>query len=302
MRTFIVLAFAMGLAVLFALFPEVADETLSIHAFGWVFESRQGPFILALLLVLAVYWLLRRILLAILAGPGQLLHVLRNGRKKRRESHLHDGLCEWVDMRGERGRKSFRKSRGFLPAWADSLLDRLPLAPTDIPLPAEGDDPLLVALSARIATDPVAARKPDPAVRGKHLDAWLEVHPGAPLALERKARLLRETGDWKALVSMLEETWQRGGNSASRATPKLATAYMQLAAATGAETEGRESRLAYLRKAHRLQVESHDVVLALGRALIDAGDATACRKIWLAHIEKHNDPVVAVELLPLMHE
>lgn len=302
MRTFIVLVLAISLAVLFALFPDVADETLSIHAFGWIFETRQGPFMLALVFILAVYWLLRRIVLAILAGPGQLLHVLRNGRKKRRESYLYDGLCEWVDMRGERGWKSFRKSRGILPDWADGLLERLPMSPTDIPLPAETDDPLLVALSARIATDPDTARKPDPAERGKHLDAWLKAHPGAPLALERKARLLSETADWQGLVALLEEIWQRGGNSASRAAPKLAAAYMQLAMATEPGRQGRESKLTYLRKAHRLQAESHDVVLALGRVQMEAGDTAACRKIWLAHIEKHNDPDIAIELLPLMLE
>lgn len=302
MRKAIILLLALALASLFALFPEVADATLSVHAFGWVFEARQGPFILALVLILTAYWLLRRIVLAILAGPGQLLHVLRNGRKKRREAYLHDGLCEWVDMRGERGWKNFRKSRGFLPDWADGLLERLPLSPTDIPLPSEKDDALLVALSARIATDPDAARKPDPAVRGKHLDAWLRVHPGAPLALERKANLLHESGDWKELVAMLEQIWQRGGNSASRTAPKLAYAYMQLATTASSESEGQENSLSCLRKAHRLQPESRDVVLTLGRALIEAGDAAACRKIWLAHIEQHDDADIAVELLPLMQD
>lgn len=302
MRTLIVLILALSLAALFALFPEVADATLSIQAFGWVFEARQGPFILALVLVLAAYWLLRRILLAILAGPGQLWHVLKTGRMRRRETFLHDGLNEWVDMRGERGWKYFRKGRGFLPAWADALLQRLPMSPADIPLPDENDDALLTALSARMVTDPGNTRKPDPGVRRKHLDAWLKVHPGAPLALERKAALLHETGDWHALVTMLEETWQRGGNSASRAAPKLAEAYMQLARAVDTEEEGREGRMALLRKAHRLQPESCDVVLALGRAMVTAGDTAACRKLWLAHLERHDDADIAIELVPLMRE
>jgi len=302
MRILIILLMALALAALFALFPEVADATLSIQAFGWVFESRQGPLILGLVLFLAIYWMLRRVLLAILAGPGQLWHVLKTGRKKRRETHLHDGLSEWVDMRGERGWKYFRKGRGFLPAWADAMLGILPMSPTDIPLPEEGDDDLLIALSARIASDPNASPKPDPAVRQKHLDAWLKVHPGAPLALERKADLLREKEDWHGLVAMLENIWQRGGNSASRTAPKLAAAYMQLAALTPAESEGRDSRLALLRKAHRLQGESHDVVLALGSALLDAGDTNACRKLWLAHVENHNDLDITVELTPLMHD
>jgi len=298
MRIMIVLILALALAALFALFPEVADETLSIHAFGWLFETKQGPFILVLVLALALYWLVRRIVLALLAGPGQLWQVLKNGRKKRRETYLYDGLAEWVDMRGERGWKYFRKGKGFLPEWADGLLSRLPMSPADMPLPADGDDDLLIALTARMASDPQASPKPDPSVRQAHLNAWLKAHPGAPLALERKAGLLQETENWDGLVAMLEEIWKRGGNSASRAAPKLAAAYMQLAQTTG----GQEKSLGYLRKAQRLQPESGAVVLALGRALLGEGDASACRKLWLAHIERQDDADIAVALMPLMHE
>lgn len=299
MRIFIMLVLALALAILFALFPDVANQTLSIHAFGWVFETRQGPFILLLVLALGVFWLLRRILLAILAGPGQLWHVLKTGRKKRLENHLHDGLGEWVDMRGERGWKSFRKGRGFLPAWGDALLERLPMSSADIPLPADTDDALLVALSARMVTDPHASPKPDPGVRMAHLNAWLKVHPGAPLALERKAALLQETEDWVDLVYMLEEMWSRGGTSASRVAPKLAAAYLHLAE-SAEQAEGRGSRLAYLRKAYRLQPKKHAMVLALGRALLAEGDDAGCRKLWFSHIEQLDDVDVAVELVTLL--
>jgi len=297
MRIFIILILALALAALFALFPEVADETLSVRAFGWLFETKQGPFILVLVLALAFYWLLRRIVLAILAGPGQLWQVLKTGRKKRKETFLHDGLGEWVDMRGERGWKHFRKGKGFLPAWGDALLSRLPMSPTDMPLPEDGDDDLLIALTARMASDPQASPKPDPGVRQAHLNAWLKVHPGAPLALERKAGLLQEAEDWQGLVSMLEETWKRGGNSASRAAPKLAAAYVRLAEQKG---EGQDATLSYLRKAQRLQPDSRTVVLALGRALLAGGDRTACRKLWLAHIERQDDSDIVAELIPLM--
>jgi len=300
MRIMIVLILALALAALFALFPDVAEQTLSIHAFGWLFETRQGPFILVLVLALALYWLVRRIVLAVLAGPSQLWHVLKNGRKKRREAFLSDGLAEWVDMRGERGWKYFRKGRGFLPEWGDALLSRLPMSPTEIPLPAEGDDDLLVALSARIASDPHASPKPDPGIRKAHLDAWLRVHPGAPLAQERQAALLQETENWKELVTMLEEIWKRGGNSASRAAPKLALAYMQLAETNAHLPEESTKAMGYLRKAQRLQPESSAVVLALGRAMLKEGDTTSCRKLWLSHVERKDDADVVVELLPLM--
>lgn len=302
MRIFIILLLALSLAVLFGLFPDVAEQTLSIHAFGWIFETRQGPFILALVLFLALYWLLRRILIAILAGPGQLWQVLKTGRKKRKEAFLHDGLAEWVDMRGERGWKHFRKGKGFLPAWGDALISRLPMSPTEMPLPEDGDDDLLIALTARMASDPQASPKPDPSVRQAHLDAWLKAHPGAPLALERKAALLQEAEDWPGLVSMLEETWKRGGNSASRAAPRLAAAYVRLAQSAAQTGDGRDSSLSYLRKAHRLQPESQAVVLALGRALLDEKDVAACRKLWLGHIERQDDVDIVSELIPLMRE
>ncbi len=296
MRTFIVLVLALALAALFAIFPDIAEHTMSIHAFGWVFEGKQGPFILLLLLALGVFWLLRRILLAILAGPGQLWHVLRSGSKKRKESHLRDGLAEWIDMRGDRGWKPFRKARGFLPTWADDLLAVLPQSPADLPRPNENDDALHIALCARIATNPNNRPKPDVAVRKAHLTAWLNVHPGAPLALQRQVDLLEDEEDWQGLVEKLESIWNRGGSSATHTAPRLASAYMHLAATDS------EHALEYLRKAHRLQAESHTIVLTLGRALIDADDAPACRKLWMLHLEHQNNAQVAVELAELLHD
>jgi len=296
MRIFIILVLALALAVLFGLFPETADEMLSIRAFGWLFETRQGPFILLLVLGLGVFWLLRRILLALLAGPGHLWQTLRTGSRKRKEAHLRDGLAEWLDMRGERGWKSFRKGRGFLPAWGDALLARLPQSAAEMPLPSDADDDLLIALTARMASDPHASPRPDPGVRQAHLDAWLKAHPGAPLALERKASLLQETEDWHGLAGMLEKIWQRGGTSSSRTAPRLAAAYVRLA------DDDKENRLGYLRKAHRLQPESRSVVQALGRALIAEGDAATCRKLWLAHIVRHDDADITVELVALLRD
>ncbi|MDQ6987738.1 MAG: hypothetical protein Q9M25_08045, partial [Mariprofundaceae bacterium] len=63
-----------------------------------------------------------------------------------------------------------------------------------------------------------------------------------------------------------------------------------------------EHTLEQLRKAHRLQAESHVIVLALGRALIDADDVPACRKLWMLHLEHQNDAQVAVELVGLLHD
>ncbi|MDX8391645.1 MAG: hypothetical protein R8K53_03645 [Mariprofundaceae bacterium] len=302
MRIFIMLILTLALAALFALFPDVAEQTLSITAFGWIFETKQGPFILLLLLALGVFWLLRRIVLAILAGPGQLWHVLKTGSLKRKETFLREGLSEWLDMRGEQGWKHFRKARGLLPGWADALLAHVSQSPAELPLPADGDDDLLIALNARIATDPHARPKPDSGKRKAHLDAWLKACPDAPLALERQADLLEEEEDWQGLIDMLENIWTRGGSSAARTAPRLASAYMHLAASDA------DGALEQLRKAHRLQPESRPVVLALGRALISADDIPACRKLWTSQLEKikpsnehQDDAQIAIELTALLH-
>ena len=296
MRIFLLLVVALVLAGLFAFFPEVADATLRIEAFGWVFESRQGPFILLLVALLAVLWLVRRFFASLVAGPGQLWHALKSGSKQRKQAELRDGLAEWLDMRGEQGWKHFRKARGLLPDWADAILERLPNSPAELPLPREADDDLLVAATARMATDPQARPRPDIARRKAHLDAWLKVHPDAPLALERKADLLEEEGKWREFADMLEKIWRRGGSSAARTAPRLAEAYLHLAECDAEHT------LEYLRKAHRMQPESQAVNLALGRALRDADEKSACRKLWLAHLESQNNMQAALELTDLLRD
>ncbi|MDQ6971673.1 MAG: heme biosynthesis HemY N-terminal domain-containing protein [Mariprofundaceae bacterium] len=301
MRVFIILVFSLSLALLFGMFPEIADRSMSIRAFGWLFETRQGPFILLLVLLLAAYWLLRRLMLALLAGPGQLWDAMSSGSKKRKEGHLRDGLADWLDERGDRGWKSFRKARGLLPEGGDALLARLPLGAADIPSPQD-EDALLSALSARIATDPHAFPQPDAGLRQAHLDAWLKAHPGAPLALARQADLLEENGNWRALADTLKETWRRGGHAGVEAAPRLASAYLHLAEDAMRNDDEKEQALAWMRKAHRLRPESDAIVLALGRALLAADDTEACRKLWLAHIQQRDSSEIAIELADLLRD
>ncbi len=99
MRLFFLLLLALGIAVLLSLFPTIAGQPLRVEAFEWVFETQQGAFITALLVLLIIVWLLRRIVSAIFAGPGQLWNTLRMGGRKRREQRLKEGLAEWIDMR-----------------------------------------------------------------------------------------------------------------------------------------------------------------------------------------------------------
>ncbi len=294
MRIVIMLTLALALAGVLALFPHVADQPLRIEAFGWLFESRQGPFILLLLLLLGLFWMLRRILAAIFAGPGQVWQVLRSGGRKRRETRLRDGLAELIDMRSDLGARVFRKTRGIVPVWGRSLLRALTTSAANHTMPSTDDDALLAALRARIVTDPAACPKPDVVARKAHLDAWLNVHPGAPLALQRKMDIAEEEEDWATLARLLEDMWKKGGRSAASIRPRLASAYMALAAAQP------DHALEYLRKAHRLMPEDRDVLLSFGKVLIEQGDAQSCRKLWSAHLETNDDATIAIALHELL--
>jgi len=290
MRIAIMLTLALALAGVLALFPHVADQNLKIEAFGWVFETRQGPFILLLLLLLGTFWMLRRVIAAILAGPGQVWQVLRSGGRKRREARLREGLIQLIDMRGDMGARAFRKTRGIVPGWGNALLRALAVPAAEHPMPSADDDALLTALHARIVTDPAASPKPDLATRKTHLEAWLNVHPGAPLALHRKIDIAEEEKDWAGLTHLLEDLWKKGGRSAASIRPRLASAYLALA-----ETQP-DHALEYLRKAHRLMPEDGDVLLGLGKALNEQGDVQSCRKLWSTHLETHDDEAIAIAL------
>ncbi len=290
MRIVIMLTLALALAGVLALFPHVADQPLRIEAFGWLFESRQGPFILLLLLLLGLFWMLRRLLAALVAGPGQVWQVLRSGGRKRREARLRDGLTELIDMRGDLGAKVFRKTRGVVPAWICDLLRALTTQAANHTAPSPDSDALLTALRARMVTDPSASPTPDMVTRKAHLDAWLHVHPGAPLALKRKMDMAEEEKDWPTLIRLLEDMWKKGGRSAASIRPRLASAYMALAEAQP------DHALEYLRKAHRLVPENGAVVLSLGKTLIEQDDAKTCCKLWSTHLETYNDETLAIAL------
>lgn len=296
MRILIMLLLALSVAILLALFPDVANQVLRIEAFGWVFETRQGPFIIALLLLLGAFWVLRRIVIAILAGPGHAWQALRLGGRKRQESHLKDGLSQLIDMRGDFGARHFKKVRSIIPSWAVTLLRSIHLPATEQPLPAADTDSMQVALAARIATDPHSGHRPDLATRKAHLEAWLKAHPEAPLAMERMLGIAEEEGDWATTARLLEELWNKGGRSASSVRPKLARVYLALA------EQKPDTALDYLRKALRLMPESSEVLLALGHAHLKQDDEDACRKLWSAHLEKHDDEAVAEALHELLRK
>lgn len=296
MRLMIKLLLALAIAVALILFPDIADQTVRIEAFGWLFESRQGAFIVALLLLFFLIGLVRAVLRAFVTGPGAAWRSLRMGSRKRREKRLREGVGMWIDMRGDSGARQIKRARGVLPDWAMGLMKILSIDAKDQQLGGEGDDPLAVALAARIATDPAARHKSDPATRKAHLEAWLRVHPEAPLALARLADLAEEEGDWLRASELLEAQWGRGQQSSHSLKPRLSHAYLQLAESDAGNA------MVWLRKAYRLMPEDARVVLGYGRALIEGGESRSAARIWSARLEAHDDFAVAEALLPLLQE
>jgi len=291
MRLTFLLILALAAAALLALFPEIARQTLHIEAFGWVFETHQGTFVISLLVLLFVVTLLRTLVSALLAGPGQVWATLRMGGRKRRELRLREAIGQWLDMRGDLGGRTLKRSRGVVPEWTLNMLRTLAIPAKDQSLPEAEGDPLITALAARVATDPVAATKPDLATRKAHLEAWLTASPGAPLAILRQADLAEEEEDWNKAISTLERIQQMGIRSGHSIRPRLAVAYAQLAA------EKPEQALANLRKASRLAPENSNIALALGHALLKQGQERDAIKLWWEHLESHGDFAIARALL-----
>ena len=287
MRLKFLLLTALLLTIVLSLFPEIARQILRIEAFGWQFETRQGAFVVSLLLIFALLWIFQRLLSALLAGPGQLWLTLRMGGDKRREQRLRDGIAQYLAMRGDYGSRAFKKSRGILPDWAAKLLQISIIPAAEQPLPASSDDSLAIALAARIATDPEASSKPDIATRKAHLEAWLQKQPDSPFALIRMADLAVEEEDWKHAASLLEDIWKRGYRSASLVKPQLAKAWLTLA------VQEPDHAMEHLRKAYRMMPTQSAVLLALGQEHLKNNDTKAAEKLWLQHLEKNHDLPVA---------
>jgi len=293
MRLILLLLFALVVTVALVAFPNVADQALRIEAFGWLFETRQGAFIIALLALILLLWLLQRITGALFAGPGSIWRSLVAGSGKRNEKRLRETLARWLNQRGNPDEKALKRSRGILPGWALEMLHILITPAGDLPEPDAGKDPLVTALTARIVTDPGAHPKPDLAARKAHLEAWLNAHPGAPLALNRMADIAEETGDWPKLVELLESIWKQGQRSSHSLKPRLARGYVALA------RHRPEQAMEYLRKSYRLCPENRDVLIAFGQASVKAGDNKTAERIWTGHLKENSDYEVAGLLLEL---
>jgi len=102
---------ALILTIAFTLFPQIAQETLSIEAFGWQLETKQGVFVVFMLVVFFLIWFVQRLITALTAGPGKIWQTLRTGGQQRREQHLQTALHDYIDMHPKNGQRTFKKAR-----------------------------------------------------------------------------------------------------------------------------------------------------------------------------------------------
>jgi len=293
MRLAFLLLLALIVSIALIVFPNIADQTLRIEAFGWLFETRQGTFIVALLALLSLLWLLRSIVNALFAGPGVAWRSLRMGSRKRREKKLRDTLAQWLDKRGNVSAKTLKRCRGVLPDWLVEVFQTILTPANELPLPAEGQDPLITALAARIATDPHTEYAPDLATRKAHLEAWLNAHAGAPLATSRLIDLAEEEGDLPAFINRMETEWKQGHRSAQSVKPRLVRACLKLA------QQDPDQSMPFLRKAYRLMPDDPNVLIAYGNGLLTSGETKTVQRLWFGYLEQHSNDRIARLLLDL---
>ncbi len=274
-------------------FPDIANQRVRIEILGWLFETRTAMFTLLLIVVFTALWLLQKTLDLSINSPKQLWTNLRSGSRKRREVRLQEALDIWIDEGEGHSQKLLKRSKGIVPSWLhDALMIWWDKPEKHPPIHDEKDSPQIIALKARLATEPGQTHL-SLDQRQQYLDAWLMVHPGAALALERKAALLGERGEYKEQVALLEELFQRK-KKVAHIRAQLATALRKLA------EQDADNALAFLRKANRVNPEDTQVLLALAQALEAHGDARSAQRLLLDYLAKHDDMRVAKAALPLL--
>jgi len=215
------------------------------------------------------------------------------GSRKRREKKLRDALAQWLDGRSRVSPRTLKRCRGILPDWLIEVFQTVLTPANELPLPAEDQDPLITALAARIATDPHAEHTPDLATRKAHLEAWLNAHAGAPLAVSRLVDLAEEEGNLPLFINQLETEWKQGRRSAQSVKPRLVRACLKLA------EQDSDQSMAFLRKAYRLMPDDPNVLVAYGNGLLASGDTKTVQRLWAGYLEQHSNDRIARLLLEL---
>jgi len=290
MRILLVLALIATLAL--ALFPNLADQTLRIEALGWVFETRQGAFVIALLLLLFVLALTRRLLHAIGAGPGRIWQLLTLSGRKREAKRLQQALADMINLRGDQGRRALRRRFRTLPDWMNALLRVLATPRTA--LKPDPDAPLVTALAARLASEPSAKDELPLEQRRVLVQAWLSAYPDAPLARMRMAELLEEEEQWADAADAWESLLRDDVAPRAYAIEHLTRCLEHMA-------HGERASVA-LHRALKWQPERSELILRLGQAYLAEQQPEAARKLWWQAIQRHEDFAMARALLPLLRE
>lgn len=292
-RIVLILLLIVSVFIGLVLFPDFASQPVRIEMLGWLFETRTGMFILLTLLTLSTLWFLQKIFNFGINSPKQMWLSLRSGSQKRRDIRLQEALATWVDEGAGSSQKLLKRSKGVVPNWLhETLLIWWDKPVSRLKINDEKDSPLMVALKARLATEGDGVMQLGLSERQHYLDAWLAAHPAAPLALQRKAALLGELGDFPAQVQLLENLIQKNKNITLFKT-WLADALYHLA------EHDDENKLEHLRKANRLNPDDATIITALAQALNDTGDFKAAERLLLSYLEKHDHMPTAQTALKL---
>jgi tetratricopeptide (TPR) repeat protein len=293
-RIVLALLLVVSVFVALVLFPDIASQPVRIEMLGWLFETRTGMFVLLVMTGLGVLWLLQKTFDVSVNSPKQLWTSLRSGSKKRRELRLQEAMTVWIDKGAGNAQKLLKRSKGIVPDWLHTALIVLWDKPSNQPkIDDEKDSPLIMALKARLATDDEHVSHLSLSERQHYLDVWLAAHPAAPLALQRKAILLGDMGEYAEQVKLLEELIQKNKNI-DWLKPQLAQALYHLA-----EKEP-EHQLAHLRKANRLTPDDTKILLSLASALEKSGDTKNAERLLLEHLQQHDDITLAQAALKLL--
>ena len=274
----LIISIFVGLVV----FPDIANQPVRIEMLGWLFETRTGLFILLLLFILVTLWFLQKAFALSINSPKQLWSNLVSGNRKRREQRLQEALAVWIDEGEGNSLKLLKKSKDVVPDWLyDSLLIWWEKPSAHSKINDEKDTALSISLKARLATDDEHASTLSVSERQQYLDTWLAVHPGAALAVQRKAALLGELHEYAEQVALLDDLWNKKKNVYA-IKPLLATALANLA------KQDPTNKLTHLRKANRNNPHDTDVITALAKALVESGDRQSGIRMLLDYLEKND--------------
>jgi len=296
MKLKILFLLALLLTITLTLFPSIAQESVSLEAFGWHLQTKQGAFVILILVVLFVGWFVQRLATALMAGPGKIWQTLRTGGQHRREQHLQTAFDSYVDMDTTKHKRAFKQARLLLPTWAQPLLDCLNLLPNQHGEVNLQHDPLHVAWTARLVSDPEWQEHIEGKQRKAHLEAWLKVHPEAALAHIRLLDIHLHEQNWQEALNILNQIKNQPLRSQAWIIEQKIIVLLAL------YHEAHDDSPAYLQQAEKLSPQHPAVILTRGEAHIKAKNPQAAEKIWLNHLKNHDHLQVAQATLNLMKE